>query len=106
MRHPLSSHEVAQGYHDVEDPSVFVKFKAKDEENLYYLAWTTTPWTLISNVALVMHPDETYVKVRHNNEFLILAKARLEVLDGDYEIVEEYIGKELEHREYEQMFPL
>jgi len=102
---PLSSHEVAQGYHDVEDPSVFVKFKAKDEENLYYLAWTTTPWTLISNVALVMHPDETYVKVRHNNEFLILAKARLEVLDGDYEIVEEYIGKELEHREYEQMFP-
>ncbi len=102
---PLSSHEVAQGYHDVEDPSVFVKFKAKDEEDLYYLAWTTTPWTLISNVALVMHPDETYVKVRHNNEFLILAKARLEVLDGDYEIVEEYIGKELEHREYEQMFP-
>jgi isoleucyl-tRNA synthetase len=102
---PLSSHEVAQGYHDVEDPSVFVKFKAKDVENLYYLAWTTTPWTLISNVALVVHPDETYAKVRHNDELLILAKARLEVLDGDYEIIEEYTGKELEYREYEQLFP-
>ncbi|HOH46762.1 MAG TPA: class I tRNA ligase family protein, partial [Candidatus Cloacimonadota bacterium] len=70
---PLSSHEVAQGYKDVEDPSVFVKFKAKDAENTYYLAWTTTPWTLISNVALAVNPDEPYVKVLHKDEYLILA---------------------------------
>ena len=92
---PLSSHEVAQGYQETEDPSVFVKFKAKDEENTYFLAWTTTPWTLISNVALVVNPEESYVKVLHNEQNLILAKARLEILEGDYEIIEEFIGKEL-----------
>ena len=102
---PLSSHEVAQGYQDTEDPSVFVKFKAKGEDNTYFLAWTTTPWTLISNVALVVNPEEKYVKVLHNEQNLILAKARLEILDGDYEIVEEYIGKDLEQKEYEQLFP-
>jgi len=101
---PLSSHEVAQGYKDVEDPSVFVRFKAKDEENLYYLVWTTTPWTLISNVAIAVHPTETYVKVRHKDYLLILAKARLEVLDGEYEIIEEFAGNTLEHREYEPLF--
>ncbi|MCD4819897.1 MAG: isoleucine--tRNA ligase [Candidatus Cloacimonetes bacterium] len=102
---PLSSHEVAQGYQDTEDPSVFVKFKLKDEENSYFLAWTTTPWTLISNVALAVHPNSEYVKISHNDEFLILAKARLEVIDGDYEIVEKYLGKELEYKEYDQLFP-
>nr|MDK2850205.1 isoleucyl-tRNA synthetase [Candidatus Cloacimonadota bacterium] len=101
---PLSSHEVAQGYRDVEDPSVFVKFKATDEANTYYLAWTTTPWTLISNVALAVNPEETYVKVRHQDENLILAKARLEVLDGEYEILEEMIGKDLEYKSYEPLF--
>ncbi|MCB5233763.1 MAG: isoleucine--tRNA ligase [Candidatus Cloacimonetes bacterium] len=101
---PLSSHEVAQGYKDVEDPSVYIRFKAKDEENTYYLAWTTTPWTLISNVALAVHPDETYVKVRHNDYNLILAKARLEALDGEYEILEEFVGKSLERRPYEPLF--
>ena len=99
---PLSSHEVAQGYQDVEDPSVFVKFKT--EEKTYFLAWTTTPWTLISNVALVVNPKEKYVKVKHKEEMLILAKERLSVLDGDYEIIEEYIGKDLEYKKYEQLF--
>ncbi len=101
---PLSSHEVAQGYQDVEDPSVFVKFKAKDEENTYFLAWTTTPWTLISNAALAVHPEQEYVKVLHNEQYLILAQALLSVLDGDYEVVETYKGKDLEYREYEPLF--
>lgn len=102
---PLSSHEVAQGYREVEDPSVFIKFKAKDEENTYFLAWTTTPWTLISNMALVVHPEYKYVKVKTGGEYLILSKSRLNVLDDEYEIVEEFIGKELEGKEYEQLFP-
>ncbi|MCB5229305.1 MAG: isoleucine--tRNA ligase [Candidatus Cloacimonetes bacterium] len=101
---PLSSHEVAQGYKDVEDPSVFVRFKALDAENTYYLAWTTTPWTLISNVALAIHPDETYVKVLFEDQYLILAKARLGVLGEGYEIIEEYQGKDLERRPYQPLF--
>lgn len=101
---PLSSHEVAQGYRDVEDPSVYVKFKAKDEEKTYYLAWTTTPWTLISNVALAVHPDETYVKVLHQDVYLILAKARLAVLEGEYQIIDEFAGKSLENKSYEPLF--
>ncbi|MEA1973321.1 MAG: isoleucine--tRNA ligase, partial [Candidatus Cloacimonadota bacterium] len=102
---PLSSHEVAQGYNDTQDPSVFVKFEVKDEEKTYFLAWTTTPWTLISNVALVVNAEESYVKIKHNDDFLILAKERLSVINGDYQIVEEYIGKDLEFKEYNQMFP-
>ena len=101
---PLSSHEVAQGYKDVNDPSVYVKFKLKEEENSYFLAWTTTPWTLLSNVALVVNPKESYVKVLHNEQNLILAKARLSILDGEYEIVEEYLGKDLEHKRYERLY--
>jgi isoleucyl-tRNA synthetase len=101
---PLSSHEVAQGYRDVEDPSVFIRFKALDEENTSYLAWTTTPWTLISNVALAVNPDEPYVKVRYQDENLILAKARLEVLGEEYEILAEFPGKDLEHRAYQPLF--
>ncbi len=101
---PLSSHEVAQGYKDVEDPSVFVRFKATDEDNLYYLAWTTTPWTLISNVALAVNPDETYVKVLYQDQHLILAKARLSILGEDYSIVEEFAGSTLEHKTYEPLF--
>lgn len=101
---PLSSHEVALGYRDVEDPSIFVKFKALDEDGTWYLAWTTTPWTLISNVALVVHPDETYVKVRNLEENYILAKARLETLEGEYEILSEFPGRELERRRYQPLF--
>jgi len=101
---PLSSHEVAQGYKDVEDPSVYVKFKALDTDNTYYLAWTTTPWTLISNVALAVHPDETYVKVMHEGQQLILAKARLSVLGEDLEVLSEFPGRELERKPYQPLF--
>jgi isoleucyl-tRNA synthetase len=101
---PLSSHEVALGYKDVEDPSVYVKFKALDEENTYYLAWTTTPWTLISNVALAVNPDELYVKVEHHGESLILAKARLGVLDDVWTVISEFPGRDLEHCKYQPLF--
>lgn len=105
---PLSSHEVAQGYEDVEDPSVFVKFKKTDSENTYFLAWTTTPWTLISNVALVVNPDEKYVEIKISKEeqveHLILAKARLSIIDEEYEIVREMPGIDLEYQKYEPLF--
>ncbi|MCK4735283.1 MAG: class I tRNA ligase family protein, partial [Methanophagales archaeon] len=104
----LSSHEVAQGYRDVEDPSVYVKFKLKQEKDLYLLAWTTTPWTLLGNIALAVHPSNTYVKVKLNasakDETLILAEARLDALDDDYEILERFEGKDLEDLEYERLF--
>ncbi|MFA5832300.1 MAG: isoleucine--tRNA ligase [Bacteroidota bacterium] len=111
---PLSSHEVALGYKDVKDPSVYIKMKLKDEANTYFLVWTTTPWTLISNVALAIHPDIDYVKVellsvdgeatKPTGEFFILAKARLEVLKEKYSIVAEFKGKELLGKEYERIF--
>ncbi|HPA24690.1 MAG TPA: isoleucine--tRNA ligase, partial [Candidatus Cloacimonas sp.] len=94
----------AQGYKDIEDPSIYVKFKALDEENTYFLAWTTTPWTLISNVALAVHPDETYIKVHYQGQNLILAKARLQVLDEDVKIISEMQGSELEGRYYQPLF--
>lgn len=100
----LSSHEVAQGYKEVEDPSVYVKFKMKDQENTYFLVWTTTPWTLISNVALAVGKDIDYVKVKQGEEHLILAKARLEVLKDEYEVVETFKGKDLKDIEYNQMY--
>ncbi len=102
----LSTHEISQGYKVVEDPSIFVKFKLKNEE-AYFLAWTTTPWTLISNVALAVHPNEPYIKVRLNGEVLILAEDRAAVLlkGQEYELLDRYTGKELEHKEYEPLFP-
>ncbi|MFO7677083.1 MAG: isoleucine--tRNA ligase, partial [Thermoplasmatota archaeon] len=101
----LSAHEIAQGYKIVEDPSIFVKFKLK-EEDAYFLAWTTTPWTLISNVALAVHPDKTYIKIRHNGEILILAEERAAVLlKGEmYDIIDGFSGKELENIEYIPLF--
>ncbi len=105
---PLSSHEVAQGYEDVEDPSVFVKFKLEDKEDTYFLAWTTTPWTLISNVALVVNPDEKYVKIKivkdEKTECLYLAKARLSVIDEPYEIIKEMPGIDLQFMKYKPLF--
>lgn len=106
---PLSSHEVSQGYKDVKDPSVYVKMKLKDQENTSFLVWTTTPWTLISNVALAVGEEIDYVKVKINEndktEFLILAKDRLSALKSDdYEIVENYKGKDLLGKEYEGLF--
>ncbi|VVB59388.1 Isoleucine--tRNA ligase [uncultured archaeon] len=102
----LSTHEISQGYKVVEDPSIFVKFKLKNEEG-YFLAWTTTPWTLISNVALAVHPNEIYVKIRSNGETLILAEQRAAVLlkGQEYEVLDRFTGKELEHKEYEPLFP-
>lgn len=104
----LSSHEVSLGYKDVYDPSVFVKFKMKNIDNTYLLVWTTTPWTLPSNLLLAVNKDFNYVKVNLNNEFLILAKERLnEVLkDINYEIVEEFKGEKLIDLEYEPLFNL
>ena len=101
---PLSSHEVALGYEDVKDPSVYVKMKLRDVDNTSFLVWTTTPWTLISNVALAVGSDIDYVKVEHKDENLILAKARLSVLDGDYSIIEEIKGSKLLGKEYERIF--
>ena len=100
----LSSHEVAQGYDECEDPSVYVRFKIKNQQNVSFLVWTTTPWTLISNVALAVHNDYDYVKIKQNEEFLILAKTRLSELKGEYEIVSECKGKQLVGTEYDQMF--
>ena len=119
---PLSSHEVAQGYKDVKEKSCIAKFKVKDADDEYILAWTTTPWTLPSNVALCVNPVESYVKVKvsldeHNDvvkegeeekavktQYFYLAEALLSVIDGAYEIVERYIGKDLEYKEYEPLF--
>lgn len=102
---PLSSHEVAQGYKDVNEKSIIVKFKYLNEENTYFLAWTTTPWTLPSNVALAVNPNEAYIKVKHNNEYLILAEALApKVIGEDYSIIQSYLGKDLEHMDYEPLF--
>ncbi|HVO75206.1 MAG TPA: isoleucine--tRNA ligase [Ignavibacteriaceae bacterium] len=99
----LSSHELALGYRDTKDPSVYILFKLKDKDE-YILVWTTTPWTLISNVALAVGAQVDYVKVEHNDKKVILAKERLSVLEGDYKILEEFKGRELEGKEYEQLF--
>ena len=97
---PLSSHEVAQGYKNVKERSAIVRFKVKDED-AYILAWTTTPWTLPSNVALCVNPDETYVKVTKDEYTYYMAKALVEkVLGEDAQIIEEFIGKDLEYKEY------
>ncbi|NEU04038.1 isoleucine--tRNA ligase [Clostridium senegalense] len=99
----LSSHEVAQGYKDVKDSSVYVKFKLKDEDK-YVLVWTTTPWTLPSNVALAVNKKYDYVEVIQEEEHIIVSKSLLGKLQGEYEIVSEFKGEELLGKEYEQMF--
>ena len=102
---PLSSHEVAQGYKDVKEKSAIAKFKIKGRDNAYFLAWTTTPWTLPSNVALCVNPDEKYVEIETDGVTYILAEALLSsVIDTEYKIVKEYIGRELEYTEYEPLF--
>ena len=106
---PLSSHEVAQGYKDVKERSAMVKFAAKDEENTYFLAWTTTPWTLPSNLGLVVNPEVDYVKVSYEGQNLIMAEALVESVfankEGERTIVDRFKGKALEHREYEPLYP-
>lgn len=102
----LSSHEVAQGYKDVEDTSIFVKFKLKNANDTYFIAWTTTPWTLPSNVALCVNAKEKYTKIKVGEEFFILAAALIPKLfeDGTYEEIETKTGKEYEYTEYEPLF--
>ena len=104
---PLSSHEVAQGYKDVKERSAIAKFKVKGEE-AYILAWTTTPWTLPSNVALCVNPNETYVKVKaEDGSVYYLAQALCDKVlgEGKYEVLESYVGTDLEYKEYESLFP-
>jgi len=112
----LSSHELAQGYKDVKDLSVTAKFliveekaqraqKAQMAEREYILAWTTTPWTLPGNVALAVGKDIDYVKVKQGDEFLWLAKNRLSIMKGEYEVVEEVKGEKLIGKKYEPLYP-
>ena len=103
---PLSSHEVAQGYKDVKERSATAKFAVKGEENTYFLAWTTTPWTLPSNVALCVNPDETYVKIKVEDSYYILAEALVEANFPDMEVetVDTYKGIDLERMEYTGLY--
>ncbi len=99
----LSSHEVAQGYKDVKEPSIYVKFRLKGEDKVYFLAWTTTPWTLPSNVSLTINPDEKYARVRCGDEEFILAEALVEAVTGGA-IIGTFPGKKLLGMEYEPLF--
>ncbi len=101
---PLSGHEVAQGYKDIDDPSVFVRMPLIDDPKTSFLVWTTTPWTLISNVALALHPSLEYVLVEYETEKLILAKSRLDCLDGQYKIRQMYTGSQLAGQRYKRIF--
>lgn len=101
----LSSHEVAQGYKETTDPSVFIRFQIKDKkDSSSFLVWTTTPWTLPANVALAVGADYDYVKVKTDSETLILAKSRLEILEGEYDILKIIKGRELLGVEYEPLY--
>lgn len=104
----LASHEVAQGYEEIKTETVTAKFKLKGKDNEYFLAWTTTPWTLPSNVALTVNPNVDYIKVKHEdgNYYYLAKDLQKQVMkEDDYEIVEEMKGKELEYVEYEQLLP-
>ncbi len=99
----LASHEVAQGYKEITVNTVTVPFKVKNEENTYLLIWTTTPWTLMSNVAACVNPSEKYVKcLSKGYNFIVAEKLADKVLGDDYEVIEKYTGKDLEYLEYEQ----
>lgn len=101
----LASHEVAQGYKDISVNTVTVPFKLKNE-NTYLLVWTTTPWTLIANVAVCVNPNEEYIKVNSKGYTFIVAKKLAEkVLVNDYDIIDTFKGKDLEYTEYEQLLP-
>ncbi|WP_454963294.1 isoleucine--tRNA ligase [Filifactor alocis] len=102
----LASHEVAQGYKEIKSNTLIAKFKLAGKDNEYFLAWTTTPWTLASNVALTVSPTETYVKVKQGEEIYYLSKTLApKVLGEDFEVLEEVLGTELEYMEYEQLMP-
>lgn len=101
----LASHEVAQGYKEDSVNTVIVPMKKKDED-VYFLVWTTTPWTLIANVALCVNPSEEYIKVESQGyKFILASKLADKVLGEDYKIIEKYMGSDLEYMEYEQLIP-
>ncbi len=107
----LSSHEVSLGYKEVQDPSVYIRFPLADEADTYFLAWTTTPWTLISNAALAVGPKVSYVKIQvgpgtgpDEAEYLILAEDRLEVIKAPYTIADRYVGQDLAGKPYTPLF--
>ena len=101
----LASHEVAQGYKEIDANTVIVPFKLKDKDE-YFLVWTTTPWTLISNVALCVNPNENYILVESMGYKFILAEALAnKVLGDDYKVIKTFKGSELEYTEYEQLIP-
>ncbi len=101
----LASHEVAQGYKEIKTDTVIAKFKLKDRDE-YFLAWTTTPWTLPSNVALSVNPDVDYLKVEEDGEIYYVGKVLADrVLGEDYKVLEELKGRDLEYIEYEQLIP-
>ena len=103
----LASHEVAQGYKEVSVNTVTVPFKLKKMDNTYLLVWTTTPWTLMANVAACVNPNEEYVKCASKGyNFIVAKKLANKVLGDEYEVVEEYLGKDLEYMEYEQLLPI
>ena len=103
----LASHEVAQGYEEITTTSVTVKFKVKGKDNEFFLAWTTTPWTLPSNVCLSVNPEVDYVKVKVKDEYYYLADNLKDAVlkDLEYQAVEHLKGKEMEYMEYEQLLP-
>ncbi len=103
---PLSSHEVAQGYKDIKERSATVHFLVKGEENASILSWTTTPWTLPSNVALCVNPKETYARVKYKDRIVYMAEALLDSVlgAGSYEVLETFPGKALEYKEYEPLY--
>jgi len=100
----LSSHEVAQGYKVVKDLSIYIKFKVKGEKNTFFLVWTTTPWTLPGNVAIAVNPKLAYVKVKIDEEYLILVKEKIQIFNKETETIAEFKGKDLIGKEYEPLF--
>jgi isoleucyl-tRNA synthetase len=103
---PLSSHEVSQGYKEIKDPSIYVKMELTDEPGVYFIVWTTTPWTLISNVALAVNPEVEYVLLERDNEKYIMAEARIEDLfdASSYNILKKFPGSELKGKHYKRLF--
>ncbi|KAB3534825.1 isoleucine--tRNA ligase [Alkaliphilus pronyensis] len=101
----LASHEVSQGYKEIKSNTVIAPLKLKDKDE-YFLVWTTTPWTLASNVAIAVHPDETYLRVKYQDKiYYVVDKLADKVLGEDYEVLSEVKGRDLEYVEYEQLMP-
>ncbi len=103
---PLSNSEISMdnSYKDITEQSIIAKFKLKGEGRTYFLAWTTTPWTLIGNVALAVNSEQKYVKIKHNNEYLIMIKNQLDIIKTGYQIVEEFKGEALINKDYEPLY--